>query len=61
VINHKTQIDQRPFQSQSDHAREVALQTHYHNLAIPAVVAALQNCAGSADKLDKKATDKQQR
>jgi hypothetical protein len=43
VTNHKTQIDQRPFQSKSDHEREMALQTQYHNLAIPAVVAALQN------------------
>jgi hypothetical protein len=42
VINHKTQIDQRPFRSKSDQQREVALQTQYHNLAIPEVVAALQ-------------------
>jgi hypothetical protein len=42
VTDHKTQIDQRPFRSKSDQQREVALQTQYHNLAIPAVVAALQ-------------------
>lgn len=42
MTDHKTQIDQRPFQSKSDQQREVALQTQYHNLAIPAVVAALQ-------------------
>ena len=42
VIDHKTQIDQRPFRSKSDQQREVALQTQYHNLAIPEVVAALQ-------------------
>lgn len=38
----KTPIDQRPFRSKSDQQREVALQTQYHNLAIPEVVAALQ-------------------
>ena len=59
MINHKIQIDERPFQSQSDIAREVALQTHYHSLAIPAVVAALQNCADSADTSDKKVSGKQ--
>jgi hypothetical protein len=41
-MDHKTQIDQRPFRSKSDQQREVALQTQYHNLAIPEVVAALQ-------------------
>lgn len=41
-MDHKNQIDQRPFRSKSDQQSEVALQTQYHNLAIPEVVAALQ-------------------
>jgi hypothetical protein len=41
-MDHKTQIDQRPFRSKSDQEREVALQAQYHSLAIPEVVAALQ-------------------
>ena len=50
MTNHKTPIDQRPFRSKSDQEREVALQTHYHRLAIPAVVAALMTSSGSADR-----------
>lgn len=50
MTNHKTQIDQRPFRSKSDQEREVALQTHYHRLAIPAVVAALVTSSGSSDR-----------
>lgn len=42
MTDHKTPIDQRPFRSKSDQEREMALQTRYHNLAIPEVVAALQ-------------------
>lgn len=47
---HQTQIDQRPFRSKADQERELALQTQYHRLAIPEVVAALQQTGGSADK-----------
>lgn len=50
MTNHKTPIDQRPFLSKSDQEREVALQTQYHRLAIPAVVAALMTSSGSADR-----------
>jgi hypothetical protein len=55
VTDYKTQIDQRPFRSKADQQREVALQTQYHNLAIPAVVAALQVAArpAVAGKTDK--------
>jgi len=41
MTEHPSQID-RPFRSKSDQQREVALQTQYHNLAIPAVVATFQ-------------------
>ena len=47
---HQTQIDQRPFRSKADQERELALHTQYHRLAIPEVVAALQQSAGSAGK-----------
>lgn len=50
MTNHMMQIDQRPFRSKADQEREVALQTHYHRLAIPAVVAALVTSSGSADR-----------
>jgi hypothetical protein len=50
VTKHQTQIDQRPFQSKADREREVALQTKYQRLAIPEVVAALQQTAGATDK-----------
>jgi hypothetical protein len=50
VTKHQTQIDQRPFRSKADQEREVALQTNYHRLAIPEVVAALKQTAGAADK-----------
>jgi hypothetical protein len=55
VTKHQTQIDQRPFRSKADREREVALQTKYQRLAIPEVVAALQQTAGVA----KNATDDQ--
>jgi hypothetical protein len=50
VTKHQTQIDQRPFRSKADQEREVALQTNYHRLAIPEVVAALQQRNGASDK-----------
>jgi hypothetical protein len=50
VTKHQTQIDQRPFQSKADREREVALQTKYQRLAIPEVVAALQQTAGATGK-----------
>jgi hypothetical protein len=56
VTKHQTQIDQRPFRSKADHEREVALQMKYNRLAIPEVVAALQQTAGVAGK---KSTDGQ--
>jgi hypothetical protein len=49
-MDHNTQIDQRPFRSKADQEREVALQTQYHNLAIPEVVAALQVAAKPSPK-----------
>ena len=42
---HQTQIDQRPFRSKAEKEREVALQTQYQRLALPAVVAAVQPAA----------------
>ena len=45
---HQTQIDQRPFRSKAEQEREVALQTQYQRLALPAVVAAVQGSPGSA-------------
>ena len=50
MTKHQTQIDQRPFRSKADREREVALQTKYNRLAIPEVVAALQQTAGVAGK-----------
>lgn len=50
VTKHQTPIDQRPFRSKADQEREMALQTKYQRLAIPEVVAALQQTAGAADK-----------
>ena len=55
MTKHQTQIDQRPFRSKADREREVALQTKYNRLAIPEVVAALQQTGGLA----KNATDEQ--
>jgi hypothetical protein len=55
VTKHQTQIDQRPFQSKADREREVALQTKYQRLAIPEVVAALQQTVGG----DKDSTKRQ--
>jgi hypothetical protein len=49
VKTHQSTIDQKPFRSKADHEREVALQTQYHRLAIPAVVAAVQSHGGSND------------
>jgi hypothetical protein len=49
VKTHQSTIDQRPFRSKADQEREVALQTQYHRLAIPAVVAAVQPHGGSND------------
>jgi len=49
VKTHQNTIDQQPFRSKADQEREVALQTHYHRLAIPAVVAAVQLGGGSND------------
>lgn len=46
---HQNTIDQTPFRSKADQEREVALQSHYNRLAIPAVVAALQQSDGSND------------
>jgi hypothetical protein len=45
VKTHQTQIDQRPFRSKAEQEREVALQTQYQRLALPAVVAAVQPAA----------------
>jgi hypothetical protein len=45
VKTHQTQIDQRPFRSKAEQEREVALQTKYQRLALPAVVAAVQPVA----------------
>jgi hypothetical protein len=45
VKTHQTQIDQRPFRSKAEQEREVALQTQYQRLALPAVVAAVQPVA----------------
>jgi hypothetical protein len=50
VTKHQTQIDQRPFRSKADQEREVALQTKYNRLAIPEVVAVLQQTGGVASK-----------
>jgi hypothetical protein len=49
------QIDKRPFRSKSDQQREVLLQTQYHNLAIRAVVAAVQ----SSSRADGSSTEQQ--
>jgi hypothetical protein len=47
----KTRIDDRPFRSKADQAREAALQRQYRGLAIPAVVAALQaDCRTAVDR-----------
>ena len=50
MTKHTSQIDQMPFRSKSDQEHEVALQTQYHNVAIRAVVAALQASSGSAEQ-----------
>ena len=47
---HQNQIDQRPFRSKAEQEREVALQTQYQRLALPAVVAAVQPAADSTKK-----------
>jgi hypothetical protein len=52
-VTNTTQLDQRPFRSKSDQQREVELQTQYHNLAIPAVVAALQSGGRPADTTER--------
>lgn len=57
MIKYKTQIDQRPFQSRDELAREVALQTQYRSVAIPAVVAALQTWARLDDTVEGGAKD----
>jgi len=49
VKTHQTTIDQKPFRSKADQEREVALQTYYHQLGIPAVLAAIQPNGGSND------------
>ena len=41
MTDYQSQID-RPFRSKSDQQSEVAIQTQYHRLDIPAVVAAFQ-------------------
>lgn len=46
---HQNSIDQVPFRSKADHERELALQTQYHRLAIPAVVAALRQAGSPND------------
>ncbi len=45
----QNQIDRRPFRSKADQEREVALQTQYQRLAIPAVVAAVQQTGGTPE------------
>jgi hypothetical protein len=45
VIKHKKAIDLRPFRSKADWEREDSLKAHYRRLAIPEVVAAVQQSA----------------
>jgi len=45
VTQSQREIDLRPFRSKADRERELPLHTHYHSLAIPEVVAALQPVA----------------
>jgi hypothetical protein len=42
VNRHQREIDQRPFRSKDESAREDALRAQYRRLAIPEVVAALE-------------------
>ena len=42
MIKHKKTIDLRPFQSKADCQREDSLKAQYRRLAIPGVVAAVQ-------------------
>jgi hypothetical protein len=46
VKRHQHPIDQRPFRSRADHAREQTLEAKYREIAIPDVIAALQQQAG---------------
>jgi hypothetical protein len=46
VTRHQQPIDKRPFRSKADQAREETLEAKYREVAIPDVVAALQQQAG---------------
>ncbi len=46
MTRHNQPVDQRPFRSKADHAREQTLEAQYRRLAIREVVAAVQQCAG---------------
>ena len=50
VKTHKKTIDLRPFQSKADWQREDALKAYYRRIAIPEVVAAVQQSAARSDK-----------
>lgn len=56
---HQHPIDLRPFRSKADQAREQALEAHYRRIAIPDVVAALQQVAETPPPAP--ATDEQMR
>jgi hypothetical protein len=47
VKRHQHPLDIRPFRSKADRAREQSLETHYRSIAIPDVVAAIQQVAES--------------
>ena len=50
MTKHSKTIDLRPFQSKADWEREDALKAYYRRIAIPEVVAAIQQCADRSDK-----------
>jgi hypothetical protein len=52
VTKHQSKIDQRPFRSKADRQFEESLETKYRSVAIPEVVAALQQRAGTPEPSD---------
>jgi hypothetical protein len=52
VTKHEKKIDRRPFQSKADCEREDSLKARYGKLAIPEVVAALQQGGDRPDTDD---------
>lgn len=52
MTTHQSKIDQRPFRSKADRHIEESLETKYRNIAIPEVVAALQQRGGTPEPAD---------